>query len=392
MRMMRLEDRRPKLAECGRRGFTLIELLAVIAIIGVLIALLVPAIALAREAARNATCANNLRQFGLSMHNHAEQNREAMCSGSFDWIRDGAITDASWVADAAKQNYTPGKQMCPSNPARGADTLEDMLSLPAAAVASAAACVNVYGPPPKQAPDGSLVWNACRYIADPASGSGLGGGPSTARRDYVEQQVMLKNLNTNYTASWWLVRSEVLLDPSGNLRPSKPLCAEPALPSSRNFTRGPLRRATLDTSVTPASLVPLLGDGALSSRSLTESLGDIPAGAALVVPFTRGPVLKSGPGEFNPPPPFPAGTAKAVWWPVWAKGCLQDYSNFAAVHRGSCNLLFADGSVRAFKDTNDDGKLNNGFTAGTVTGFADDTVELPVSDVFGLYSLNANKL
>jgi prepilin-type N-terminal cleavage/methylation domain-containing protein/prepilin-type processing-associated H-X9-DG protein len=76
----------------GRRGFTLVELLVVIAIIGVLVALILPAIQAAREAARRTQCKNNLRQLGVAVQTHHDSR------GAFPMGRDGTNKLAvSWA-------------------------------------------------------------------------------------------------------------------------------------------------------------------------------------------------------------------------------------------------------------------------------------------------------
>ena len=389
----------------SRFGFTLVEMLVVITIIAVLTALLLPALSSARASARSTQCKSNLHQFFMGMSVYADLRGDRLCTGAFDWKRDGCVTEVGWVADLVNAGHAAvGEMLCPSNPQQLSEGYNDLIS---AMPADFADCgTDFLGTLPRTEIDGTLVANPCRRMLDPD----LDGDPSDAlppgdpqRLQIIEEEVLAKGYNTNYLATWWLVRTGVKLDQDGNL--VDPDSAGPCVASNGKLgsTYGPLARTFTDAGPILADKIPLLADAGparVDSGILTNDVGEHQAGERLTVSLSRGPVMN----DTMKPPTFPVGTPKqgaAGWWGVWAKETRQDYRDLGPVHGSGknrhANVLFADGSVRSVTDTNGDGLLNNGFdpalfTGSGTSGFTSAEVELPPEAIYSGYSIRSGDL
>ena len=116
-----------------RTGFTLVELLVVIAIIGMLVALLLPAIQAAREAARRTQCSNNLKQFGLAVLNHESTQRCYPTGGVAPWPKIENYSSGGRPFGPKKQGLSWAFQILPyleEGPIHGLTTTVQLQSTP----------------------------------------------------------------------------------------------------------------------------------------------------------------------------------------------------------------------------------------------------------------------
>ena len=384
-----------------RRGFTLIELLIVISVTAILIALLLPALQSAREAARSAQCKNHLRQFGIALYAWSDTDPgKRLCSGAFDLKRDGDPTLFGWQADVAKVNGANAADMlCPSSELRGTEKLNDMIGgTPTSNGANAPADRLLVGP------FNLLILGVDKVEFDGQTFQGL---------KSLTQAAVRRGVNTNYASSWHMVRGGLLFQVDSV---SEVLLADGKDCKDFGRTRGPLSQFQLSSAEIPASSVPLLADAApgdaseaILSNTIDVDRGMI-AGARLGESFNDGPARVTNGGielidtdNFGIAQGIPVGNLLPIAFPRSGEAVadvtefasdpsgvglvLQDTRDFFAVHNNTCNVLMADGSVKSLDDLNDDGYFNPGFPVtpdfdAETDGYTSNICEVDSFDVF----------
>ncbi|MGD0653444.1 MAG: DUF1559 domain-containing protein [Thermoguttaceae bacterium] len=314
-----------------RRAFTLVELLVVIAIIGILAALLMPAVQAARESARRVQCTNNLKQLGMGLQNHI---------GERDYF-----PNAGWAGTSYPQDYSPLAQMLPYYEEKSLHNLIDFkidighpgkVDLPLALWPAAATAVSIFLCPSDQEKpvhDLTLVSEAVSYAGSNYAmngGTGLAGTstmpghPGQANDGVCWIGAKLRPKDIRDGTSHTLAFTESLRGPGGTLPSTN-------TPNMQIYRAQPCSTALADTAESGGldALLPSV-TGWDGNRLAVWLRGCAPTGPVMT-------------GRFTPNSPIPDLTSGS------AKLCAA-----RSRHRGVVNACLCDGSVRSFSDSIDE--------------------------------------
>lgn len=234
MRSLSRSPARGALADWSRRGMTLVELLVAVAIIGLLVAILLPALSSARAASYAASAASHLSSFGRGFELFAQQDGKGRyCSGAFDHLLDGDIRARGWVADLiCLKAAAPGRARDPANRWQVSETVADYTG-----AARQGTAVVLDG--------ADHGWTTTNYAA--IAGSSYFGGRAAMN------EVWFAGYNSTFATTWHFSRG----DPTTTIDSVHP--GYGSMRGSRTEGCGPLDIVTLGRAATTAARVALMG-------------------------------------------------------------------------------------------------------------------------------------
>ncbi|MCG3138498.1 MAG: hypothetical protein HJJLKODD_02363 [Phycisphaerae bacterium] len=335
-----------------RGGFTLVELLVVVGLIALLIAILLPSLAAAREAAKSSVCGQYMRTFASGFQIYANQDKKgSMSSSAFDYLRDGDIRKFGWVNDLIQLKIAvPGNMLCPANQWQINEKVVDY-TCPSAIGGTGSPNPFRWGPlttdvnPPRPIIDAAI---------DAASAA-------------AAQELWNKGYNTNFATTWQFSRGDPLPDSTGgtvyDLKDAYGNNNGPDPSKCPLDGDGPLADFHLSGSSVGADRIAVMGDsraGDGAEATLTQAMADkinlyagrqiVKAGEFTVESFTDG---------------FGASALAGPWveyTTVLGAASTRpghEFNDIVPLHKakdkgvvgGYSNMLFADGHTARVSDT-----------------------------------------